>query len=146
MTGVPDVPPTVILAVFSTGLYKFNLTLGSAGNYYFIFENQENIRSTVIFQLNIVNDVVIVNPCCRIPAHFALLVGILLLALGVTGREERSRRPDRSQELSGGIAVPTAQFCNVCNLVATTGWRCGFCGTGNPLEEKFCKDCGRSQQ
>ena len=128
-------PATVILAVFSTGLYKFNLTLGSVGSYYFIFENQENVRSTVIFQLNIVNDAVITNPAIEYLPLALISVGVLLFVWGVTSGR---KKPPPVEPAEATIARP------VKPVVA--GWKCTFCGTDNAVAEKFCKNCGRSRQ
>ena len=127
-------PATVILAVFSTGLYKFNLTLGSAGNYYFIFENQENIRSTVIFELNVVNDVIIVNPIVEYLPYILTMIGILLLAWGaVSGRKKpHPVKPAEPEEKTTTNPIQST----------VAGWKCGFCGAENAFGDKFCKGPG----
>ena len=123
---------TVILAVFSTGLYKFNLTLASAGNYYFIFENQENVRSTVVFQLNIVNDAIIISPIVEYLPFALAAAGFLLLVWGATGGRKKARPLEEATEQSVQPSV--------------VGWKCTFCGATNAVGEKFCKGCGRSSQ
>ena len=125
-------PAASIDAKFSTGLYRFNLTLSSGGEYYFIFENEENTRRTVIFELSKVNDVIVVHPAVEYLPLALTVVGILLFIWGA-----RSGRK-KPQPVEEAIAQPVAP--------TVAGWKCRFCGTGNPVGETFCQGCGRSEQ
>ena len=39
------------------------------------------------------------------------------------------------------VAAEGSRFCGRCG--AAFGWRCGGCGHDNPLELRYCSDCGR---
>jgi hypothetical protein len=136
-------PAAIILAVLDAPSYKFNLTLGTAGSCYFIFENQENVRGTVVFQVNIMTDVFTINPVVEYVPFALLVVGILFLGLGVTGGQKKPQ--PMKPGAKSVVARPTAPVPTVSPL-PTAGWKCKFCGSGNSIKEQFCKTCGRSKQ
>ena len=116
-------PSRVILAKPFTISYNFTFTPNVDGAYYFVFDNVDNSRRVVLFTLNVVRDVVVLNPAVAYSGYEMLLVGLLLSALAIKsgGRNHKGRR----------IVVE---------------WRCKFCGFKNPSGETFCAKCGRSQR
>ena len=119
--------------------------------------------------MNVVNDVVIVNPVIEYLPYILTMAGILLLVWGALGGRKKPQpvKPAEPEKKTATNPVQSTvagwkcgfcgadnafgdKFCKVCGRSpaksTASGWRCGFCDIGNPPEEKFCKGCGRSQR
>lgn len=101
---------------------NFTITPKAAGTYYFIFDNQDTTKRTVIFTLSVVEETAVPNPYLENAGYTVFALGIVLFAIGAkTGKA----RPTRIRE----------------EVV-----RCKFCGTKLAKDQTFCAKCGRSQQ
>jgi hypothetical protein len=138
-----DRPAAVVFFKLDASSCKFNFTLVTAGSYYFVFENQENVRGTVVFQVDTMTDVFTINPVVEYIPFALLALGILFLGLGVTGGQKKPQ--PMKPGAKSVVARPTAPVPTV-NPLPTVGWKCKFCGSGNPIKDQFCKTCGRSKQ
>lgn len=119
-------PSTIILAKPFAVSYNFTFTPTTDGTYFFVFDNQDTSRRAVIFGLNVVESVAVLNPVIEYAGYLILAVGIILSALGIkTGRKKAEAK------------MPSAP--------SVAGWRCKFCGAENVGEQVFCEKCGRSQ-
>ncbi len=115
-------PGAIILARPTAVSYNFTFTPTTSGTYYFVFDNQDTTRRVVIFSLNAVESVTLLNPIIQFAGYEILLLGILLSLLGI----------------KGGRKKPAA--------AEMRGWLCKFCGAENTSDQTFCEGCGRSQR
>lgn len=117
-------PSAIILAKPTAIYFNFTLTPHSTGTYYFIFDNQDITRRTVIFSLSVLEDSTVPNPLLSSVGYLVFVLGILLFAIGArTGKAKP--KPTKTME---------------------TGIRCRFCGAPLAKGETFCAKCGRAQQ
>ncbi len=117
-------PSTIILAKPTAIYFNFTLTPQSTGTYYFIFDNQDITKRTVIFSLSVVEDSTVPNPLFSSVGYLVFVLGILLFAIGArTGKAKP--KPIKTVE---------------------TGIRCKFCGAQLARGQTFCDKCGRAQQ
>jgi hypothetical protein len=126
MTGHPS---AIILAKPIAISYNFTLTPHATGTYYFIFDNEDTSRRTVIFSLSLVEDIAVVNPVVSYAGYEIFALGIIVFAIGArTGKRKPKPEPEVIRE-----TVEATQ-------------RCKFCGAELAEGEKFCAKCGRAQQ
>lgn len=118
-------PSSILLAKPLAITYNFTFTPKISGTYYFVFDNQDTTRRTVIFSLNTVQTLTVLSPLVDYAGFEAILVGILLSAAGIkTGKKKPVRQ-----------------------LVSADGaWNCKFCTTENSRSSVFCAKCGRSRE
>jgi hypothetical protein len=122
-------PSAIILAKPIAMSYNFTLTPRTTGTYYFVFDNEDTSRRTVIFSLSLIEDTAVISPVIGYAGYEIFAVGIILSAIGVrTGK----RKPEPEPE--------------VISETVETGVRCKFCGAGLAEGETFCAKCGRAQQ
>jgi membrane protease subunit (stomatin/prohibitin family) len=116
--------PSAIIIVRPTVISSnFTFTPTTSSTYYFVFDNEDTARRVVIFSLNTVENVTLLNPIIEFADYELLLIGIILCWLGIRGGKKRdavSAKPDR--------------------------WKCKFCGKKNSKDLIFCEKCGRSQR
>jgi len=116
--------PSVVIAAKPLAIsYNFTFTPIVGGTYYFIFDNQDTTRRTVLFSLHVVNNRIVLSPIVEYSGHLALIIGLLLSSLGI----------------KAGRKKPEAEVPSV------PGWKCKFCGAANTCDEMFCTECGRSK-
>ena len=116
-------PSTIILAKPFAISYNFTFTPKIGGTYYFVFDNQDTSRRVVVFSLNVVERVAVLNPVIEYAGYLILATGIILSAIGIkTGRRKAESK-----------------------IPSVPGWRCKFCVAENVAEQGFCEKCGRSQ-
>lgn len=115
-------PSPIIIAKPYVYTYNFSFTVPATGTYYFVFDNQEASRAVVAFNLNTISDTIAPNPILEYLGPELALIGLVFTAIGIrTGKKEP--KP-----------------------VTLEVWRCKFCGfKKNPLNESYCKKCGRSK-
>lgn len=118
-------PTPVLLAALSVSVHNFTLTPSYADSYHFVFENQDSIRHVILFKLAMITERTVVSPLVEYLPYEIIAGGILLSLLGMGGGK---RKPQE---------VPQP---------ASATWRCRFCAQENPLDESFCRGCGRAQQ
>ena len=119
-------PTAVIVAQPVAISYNFSFTPTAAGEYFFIFENQDNIPHTLLFYLNEVENLTVVSPFVQYAGFEALAIGLLLSYVGAR---------------SGGKKAPPQSAPEV------SGWKCKFCGTINEdFNVQFCQSCDRSRE
>ena len=116
-------PSATILARPTMISSNFTFTPATSGRYYFVFDNQDTARRVVIFSLDSVENVTLLNPIIEFAGYEVLLVGIILSFLGTKG--------ERKQEAGSG---------------RTDRWKCKFCGAKSTRDQTFCLKCGRSQR
>jgi hypothetical protein len=116
-------PSAIVLAKPLAITYNFTFAPRTSGTYYFVFDNQDTVRRTVIFSLNTVEVVAVLSPVVEYAAYELLLVGIVFAGLGVKTGKKMAKRPP-----------------------AKDIWHCKFCGEENSGSDRFCSKCGRSQQ
>jgi hypothetical protein len=118
-------PSVILLAKALAITYNFTFTPKISGNYYFVFDNQDTTRRTVIFSLSTVQVLTVLSPLVDYAGFEAILVGILLSAAGIkTGKKK-----------------PVPQKVSVDGA-----WKCKFCATENSSSNVFCATCGRSRE
>ena len=119
-------PSVIMLAkpYFISG--NFTFTPGATGTYFFVFDNQDSSRRSVIISLNVVQSQSQLAPIVAFSGYEGLAIGLVLLVLGVkTGKRKQQTsepKPDYSSK-----------------------WTCRFCGTSNSLDLVFCSKCDRSR-
>jgi hypothetical protein len=120
-------PTTIILAKPATSTYNFTLTLASTGTYYFVFDNQESSRVSVVFSLGSVRDETVPSPLIDFLGPELVLIGIVFAIVGARTGKKKAEAAEEETTLE---AI----------------WRCKFCGSRNPYAEMFCKKCGRAKE
>jgi len=122
-------PSAIILAKPIAISYNFTLTPHAAGTYYFVFDNEDTSRRTVIFSLSLVEDTAVISPVVGYAGYEIFALGMILFAIGArTGKRKPKPEPEVISE----------------TVEATV--RCKFCGAELAEGEKFCAKCGRAQQ
>jgi len=122
-------PSAIILAKPIAISYNFTLTPHATGTYYFVFDNEDTSRRTVIFSLSLVEDTVVVNPLVGYAGYEIFALGMILFAIGArTGKRKPKPEPE---VISETVEAPH---------------RCKFCGAELAEGEMFCAKCGRAQQ
>jgi hypothetical protein len=120
-------PASLILANPSAISYNFSLSPTSSGTYYFVFDNPDNSPVAVVFALNSVQNIMVLNPFVEYAGYELLLVGVVLSIFGLRGGGSRAKTKRSVQAVE-------------------SGWKCKFCGAKNPGEQPtFCYKCGRAQ-
>jgi hypothetical protein len=117
-------PSAIVLAKPTAIYFNFTLTPQSTGTYYFVFDNQDVTKRTVVFSLSVIVDTVVPSPFISNAGYFAFLLGIVLFAIGARTGNAKSKPPKNME----------------------TGIRCRFCGTQMTKGQTFCDKCGRAQQ
>jgi hypothetical protein len=113
---------TVILTKPTAISYNFTFTPKVAGEYYFVFDNQDTSRRVVVFNLNLISDRVVLSPVLEYAGYELSALGILLGGLGLKfGKTRKHETP------------------------SVAGWECKFCEAKNTGEKTFCSKCGKSQ-
>ncbi|MGD0176117.1 MAG: zinc ribbon domain-containing protein [Candidatus Bathyarchaeia archaeon] len=116
-------PSAIILARPTAISYNFTFTPTTSGTYFFVFDNQDTSRRVVIFSLNAVENLTVLNPIVEFAGYEIFLVGFILSLFGIsTGKK--------------GETIPAEAL----------GWKCRFCGAVNTGDQTFCEHCGRSQR
>lgn len=123
-------PATILVSVLSTSLYNFTVKLDSEQSYYFVFENQDSTRRTVVFTLYTVGDAIVIHPAVQNLPYGLTAIGVLLFIWGITTGKKKPQRVEATHAEEAAVA----------------GWRCRFCRAENPLGETFCQNCRRSRQ
>jgi len=109
--------------------YNFTFTPRTTGTYYFIFDNEDTSRRTVIFTLSLIEVTPVISPTVAYAGYEIFAVGIILFAIGArTGKRKPKPEPE------------------VISETVKTGVRCKFCGAALSEGEMFCAKCGRAQQ
>jgi len=120
-------PSSIIIANPAATVYNLTFTTQSAGTYYFVFDNQDTTRRTVIFSLDVVENRLVTNPIINYAGYELLVIGILLAFVGIRTGSKRTPEPELKP-------------------VTETGLRCRFCHAEISPGQTFCESCGRSQQ
>jgi hypothetical protein len=111
--------------------YNFTFTPRAAGTYYFIFDNEDTSRRTVIFTLSLIGVTAVISPTIGYAGYEIFVVGITLAAIGIrTGKRKEKQKPEHE----------------VISETVETGVHCKFCGAALTEGEMFCGKCGRAQQ
>jgi hypothetical protein len=118
-------PSAILIAKTLAITYNFTFTPKISGTYFFVFDNQDTTRRTVIFSLNTVEVLAVLSPIVEYAGYEAMLLGIVL---SITGIKTGKKKPVQQKTLAGGL------------------WNCRFCGVENAGSDVFCTKCGRSQQ
>ena len=118
-------PSAIVLAKTLAITYNFTFTPKISGTYFFVFDNQDTTRRTVIFSLNTVEVLAVLSPIVEYAGYEATLLGIVL---SITGIKTGKKKPVQQKTLAEGL------------------WNCRFCGVENARSDVFCTKCGRSQQ
>jgi hypothetical protein len=122
-------PSAIILAKPIAISYNFTLTPHATGTYYFVFDNEDTSRRTVIFSLSRVENTTVISPVVSYAGYEIFALAIMLFAIGArTGRPKPTLGPE------------------VISETVQTAARCKFCGAELAEREKFCAKCGRAQQ
>jgi hypothetical protein len=121
-------PSAVVLAQPVAISYNFTFSPPASGEYFFIFDNQDNSPRSLIFNLSVVENVTVLSPYVQYAGFELLLVGACLTYLGLRGgRKKVAPEP-----------APTPKV---------SGWRCKFCGAVNEdYTLQFCGKCARSRE
>ena len=121
-------PSAVVLAQPVAISYNFTFSPPAPGEYFFIFDNQDNSPRSLIFNLSVVENVTVLSPYVQYAGFELLVVGAGLSYLGLRGgRKKSAPEPAPTPEVSG--------------------WRCKFCGTVNEdYALQFCGKCDRSRE
>ena len=117
-------PSAVILAKPAAISYNLTFRPQATGPYYFVFDNQDNNRRTVIFSLSAVEEVVVLNPLLNYAGYELVALGLVLMIFSIKLRGKK-----REPVLQSGKALP-----------------CRFCGAELEREQAFCRKCGRAQK
>jgi len=117
-------PSTILLAKPIAISSNFTLTPQTTGTYYFIFDNQDTTRRTVIFSLSAVDITAIPNPIFDDAGYILFALGIVLFAIGA--------RTGKAKPKPAKVRESTV--------------RCKFCGAELAKSQTFCAKCGRAQQ
>jgi hypothetical protein len=116
--------PSAIILVRPTVISSnFTFTPTTSSTYYFVFDNEDTARRVVIFSLNTVENVTLLNPIIEFAGYELLLIGIILCLLGIRGGKKHD-----------AISAQTDR------------WKCKYCGKKNAKDLVFCEKCGRSQR
>ena len=118
-------PSAILIAKTLAITYNFTFTPKISGTYFFVFDNQDTTRRTVIFSLNTVEVLAVLSPIVEYAGYEAMLLGIVL---SITGIKTGKKKPVQQKTLTEGL------------------WNCRFCGVDNAGSDVFCTKCGRSQQ
>ena len=118
-------PSAILIAKTLAITYNFTFTPKISGTYFFVFDNQDTTRRTVIFSLNTVEVLAVLSPIVEYAGYEAMLLGIVL---SITGIKTGKKKPVQQKTLAEGL------------------WNCRFCGVDNAGSDVFCTKCGRSQQ
>jgi hypothetical protein len=124
-------PASLVLAKPLVVFYNFTFSPTSSETYCFVFANQGNSPVQVIFSLNSVQDMVVLNPLLQYAGFELLLLGVVLTFLGLRG---------------GRPKVEALKAKSEVKHAPSSGWKCKFCGAENVKEDRtFCDKCGRAQ-
>jgi len=118
-------PSAILLAKPLALTYNFTFTPEISGPYYFVFDNQDTSRRTVIFNLYTVEVHAVLSPIVEYAGYEASLVGI---ALAIAGIKTGKKKPVRQKTSTPG------------------SWNCKFCAAENSSNNVYCAKCGRSQR
>lgn len=118
-------PSQVILVAPLATSYNFTFTPQTDGAYYFVFDNQDTGRRSVIFSLVALVSRTALNPIVQYAGYEAAAIGTVLLVIGIRG----GRKKVEERGYVGGVA-----------------WKCKFCGAENLGDKTFCAKCQRSQK
>ena len=121
-------PASLVLAKPLAVFYNFTFSPTSSETYYFVFSNQGNSPVQVIFNLNSIQDMVVLNPLLQYAGFELLLLGVVLAFFGLRGGKPKVEAKPETKRVSD------------------SGWKCKFCGAENIKEDHtFCDKCGRAQ-
>ncbi len=120
-------PSAVVLFKPLAISYNFTFITNSADTYYFVFDNQDNSRRVVSFNLDMVETHVTLSPFIQYANYELLGIGVILSLLAGTGGEKMIK-PKQAE------------------IVPAVGWTCRFCGATSAAEQVFCAKCGRAKQ
>ena len=122
-------PSTVVRYIPMAASGNFTLTPQATGTYYFIFENQDSSRHSVIFSLSVLQTTETLDPYAENAGFLVIGLGLVIFLLGAR---------------TGGKKRPKAK----AETIKTTGStpRCKYCGAEITKGQSFCSKCGRSQQ
>jgi hypothetical protein len=115
-------PSAIILARPTAISYNFTFTPTTSGTYFFVFDNQDTARRVVIFSLDSVENLTILNPIVEFSGYEVFLVGFALSVFGIRAGKKRE------------------------SISTEAGWKCRFCGAINTGDQTFCEHCKRSQR
>lgn len=118
-------PSAILLAKPLALTYNFTFTPEVNGPYYFVFDNPDTTRRTVIFTLSTVEVHAVLSPIVDYAAYEVTLVGI---ALAIAGIKTGKKKPRWQKTLNHGA------------------WTCKFCAAENSGSDAFCAKCGRSRR
>ena len=121
-------PGVLVIAQPFTSAYNFSFAPNAGGRYYFIFDNQDSSRCTVVFSLSLIETTTVLNPIMEFAGYELLAIGVILSILAVRGGKEKTKPPPARE------------------IAEATVWKCRFCGAQNPNDITFCEKCGRSQR
>jgi len=122
-------PTTVIVATPVVRSYNFTFPVRSTGAYYFVFDNQDAARRTLIFDLSVIEHQTVLHPLAAFAGYELLVVGVVIAIVGMrTGRKSATESKTES--------VP----------VIEESARCTFCGAELGIDRVFCGKCGRAQK
>src|SRR3990172_12409106 len=116
-------PSMVILAKPVAISYNFTITPQTTGTYYFVFDNQDATRRTVIFNLSVLESAVRLNPLVGYAGYELLTLGFVFTIIGIKTGKKREPR-----------------------LLVQKGLKCKFCGAELEGDQMFCEKCGRAQK
>lgn len=110
------------LAKPNTNNYNFTYTSRNNGPYYLVFNNQDQLRKNVVFNLSNMETIAVPNPLIQYSGYEVLIIGLLLSAVS----------------LKSGLKKPKSTR-------ASNRAKCKFCGNRKANGVVFCPKCGRSQ-
>lgn len=119
-TGQPSI---VMIAKPVAISYNFTITPQTTGTYYFVFDNQDTTRRTIIFNLSAVESAVLLNPVLAYAGYELLSIGLVLAIVGIKTGKRREPKLQVQKSL-----------------------RCKFCGAELEGDQPFCGKCDRAQK
>lgn len=109
-------PANILLAKPLAISYNFTFIPSVSGTYFFVFDNQDRDGRVIVFNLNSVQDVSVLNPLVQYLSYELLLIGILMVTFGIKTGGRRSQESVAAKCRFCGAKIETGQtFCTKCN-------------------------------
>jgi hypothetical protein len=121
---------TVVLARPIAISYNFTISVPASDSYYFIFDNQDSARRSLIFSLSVIDHEVTMSPIVMFADYELLAAGLVLIVFGLRGGKKAVETSPAKPEVATVAELP----------------KCRFCGATLTGDRVFCDRCGRSQK